>query len=228
MAAAACYAAGAGRRAAFFFPAAALHAATLAAHYRAEPRFDFGVSLSAFMLLAAVVGWKQTRPPLSRPALLVLAGASVFAPLAFFAPKPPPPAAALVHIAPAMLAYAFALLAALQSADLWRAEWARRRLEDEPTPLLTLESQCFRTAAAAFVLLSLTLPSGLLFGGAPPHKTLFAGLTWLAFGGLLCGRRFWGWRGQTARRWLAAGTLFLILSYFGTHFVLQVLLDRAG
>ncbi len=224
--AAASYAA-AWRRTVFFLPAAALHAATLAVHYRDSPRFDFGVSLSAFMLLAAVVGGGQTRPPFSRPALAALAGVSAFAPLAFFAAKPPPPLAALIHIAPAMLAYAFAALAALQSVDLWRAERAQRRLAAESPPLLTLESDCFRTLTRAFILLSLALASGFLAdGGAPPHKTLFAALTWLAFGGLLCGRRFWGWRGRTARRWLAAGMLFFILSYFGTHFVLQVLLNR--
>ncbi|MGI9305853.1 MAG: cytochrome c biogenesis protein CcsA [Gammaproteobacteria bacterium] len=220
----------AGRRAAFFWPAAALHAATLAAHYRAEPRFDFGVSLSAFMLLTAAVGWKQTRPPLSQPALLALAGFSVFAPLLFFAPKAPPPPAALAHIVPAMLAYAFAVLAMLQSMDLWRAEWAQRRLAAAAaTPLLTLESACFRTLARAFILLSLTLLSGWLAGGengAPSHKIIFAALTWLAFGGLLCGRYFWGWRGRVARWWLAAGLLFFVLSYFGTHFILQVILNR--
>lgn len=226
--AAACYAA-ACRKPALFWPAAALHAATLAVQYHAMPRFDFGVSLSAFMLLAALVGWRGVRPPFSRPALFILAGLSALAPLAFVADKPPPPPAALIHIAPAMLAYAFAALAALQGADLWRAERARRNLRAEETPLLTLESDCFRTLARAFVLLTLALASGFWAdGGAPLHKTLFAALTWLAFGALLCGRKFRGWRGGTARKWLAAGMLFFVLSYFGTHFVLQILLGRAA
>ena len=227
IAAAACYAA-TFRRAAFFWAAAALHAAALAAHFYDTPRFDFGMALSAFMLLTAALGWRQTRRPLPQKALVILAGVCSFAPLVFFSAKPPPEAAALAHILPAMLAYAFAVLAALQSIDLWRAEWARRRLAASSPPLLTLEAECFRNLTRAFILLSLTLLSGFLAGDAPPHKTLFAALTWLAFGGLLCGRRFWGWRGRTARWWLAAGLLFFVLSYFGTHFVLQVLLNRPG
>lgn len=228
MAAAACYAA-AFWRGAFFWAAAALHAASLAAQFGGAPRFDFGIALSAFMLLAGVIGRAQTRRPLPQNALAVLAAVCSFAPLFFQTAKPPPPLLALAHILPAMLAYSFAVLAALQSADLWRAEKARRRLAASSSPpLLVLEADCFRSVARAFILLSLALVSGFWAGDAPLHKTLFAALTWLAFGGLLCGRHFWGWRGRTALGWLAAGMLFFVLSYFGTHFVLQVLLNRAA
>lgn len=213
-----------------FWPAAAAHLLTLAAHSSIAPRFDFGMSASSFMLAAAAVGRMRSPRPLPQTTLAVLAAAASLAPLWFEAPKPLPTAAAWAHIAPAALAYAFALSAALQSADLWLAERRRRALADSGAPpLLSLEDASFRDIAAAFLLLSLALVSGALLGadgGAPAHKIVFAVLSWLVFGGLLLGRRIRGWRGRTARAWLAAGLLFLILSYFGTHFVLQVILGR--
>lgn len=217
------------RRPVLLWAAAVLHCATLAAHYHEAPRFDLGMSASAFMLLTVAVGWRKTRP-FTQTVLLLLACAAMFAPLAFAAARPPPSAAAWTHIAPAMLAYSFSLLAMLQWLDLWKAEQAQRRLTatSEP-PLLTLEAGCFRTLAAAFVLLSAALISGFLIGGdTPAHKLLFAALSWLTFGALLLGRKLRGWRGRAAQWWLAVGLLFFLLSYFGTHFVLQVLLGRTS
>ena len=208
-----------------------MHGATLAAHYWAQPRFDISVSISAFMLLTAIVGRYRLSRRASWTLLLAFSAAAMMAPLLFVAPKPPPPPQAFAHILPAMLAYSFAVLAMLQWADLLRVEHARRRLEeDSAPPLLALEAECFRTLFMAFVLLSAALLTGFLLspGGAPAHKTLFAVLAWLSFGGLLLGRRLRGWRGHIARRWLSVGFLFFILSYFGTHFVLQVLLGRTA
>lgn len=218
------------RRPLFFAPAVCLHAATLAAHLHDAPRFDLGISASVFMLLSVIVARQKIRRPPSATVLFALTVAGMCAPLLLFSPKPPPPLRALPHIAPAMLAYSFVLLAMLQWLDLRRAEHDRRLLrETSAPPLLTLETECFRTLKIAFVLLSLVLISGFAVGGeTPAHKLIFASLSWLTFGGLLAGRRFRGWRGRTARRWLAAGLLFFILSYFGTYFVLQVLLGRAG
>ncbi|MGI9297258.1 MAG: cytochrome c biogenesis protein CcsA [Gammaproteobacteria bacterium] len=229
IAAGACYAL-ARRRTNFFLPAIFLHFAALAADMHWMPRFDVGISASAFMLMTALAATRKIRREPSRAILLALAAAGMFAPLLFAADVPPPPLRALPHILPAMLAYSFSLLAMLQFLDLWRAERDRRLLrETSAPPLLTLEAECFRTLAVAFALLSAALLSGFIVGGDPPaHKLLFAVLSWLTFGGLLAGRRLRGWRGRAARRWLAAGLLFFLLSYFGTHFVLQVLLGRAS
>jgi ABC-type uncharacterized transport system permease subunit len=58
------------------------------------------------------------------------------------------------------------------------------------------------------------------------HKTVLSVMAWLVFGGLLLGRRVWGWRGQKAIRWTLSGFLLLILAYFGSKFVLELLLNR--
>jgi len=100
-------------------------------------------------------------------------------------------------------------------------------------PLLTMETLLFRIIAAGFVLLTLTIASGVLFSeelfGRPArlsHKTVFGVLSWLIFGALLGGRWFYGWRGRTAVRWTLAGFLTLVLAYIGSKFVLEVILGR--
>ena len=100
-------------------------------------------------------------------------------------------------------------------------------------PLLTMEQLLFRIIAAGFVLLTLTLASGILFSealfGKPmsfTHKTVFGILSWIIFAALLAGRALYGWRGRVAMRWTLAGFLSLVLAYIGSKFVLEVLLQR--
>ena len=100
-------------------------------------------------------------------------------------------------------------------------------------PLLTMETLLFRIIAAGFVLLTLTIASGVLFSeelfGKPArfsHKTVFGVVSWLIFAALLGGRMVYGWRGRTAVRWTLAGFLTLILAYIGSKFVLEVILGR--
>ena len=49
----------------------------------------------------------------------------------------------------------------------------------------------------------------------------------LIFAVLLCGRHVWGWRGKRALRLTLTGFSLLILAYFGSRFVVEVLLGRA-
>ena len=49
---------------------------------------------------------------------------------------------------------------------------------------------------------------------------------WAVLGILLAGRWRFGWRGRTAIRWTFAGYAILMLAYFGSKLVLEVLLDR--
>lgn len=100
-------------------------------------------------------------------------------------------------------------------------------------PLLTLETLLFRIIGVGFVLLTLTIASGVLFSdelfGKPArltHKTVFGMLSWFIFAALLGGRVFYGWRGRTAVRWTLAGFLTLVLAYIGSKFVLEVILGR--
>ncbi|MET0682717.1 MAG: cytochrome c biogenesis protein CcsA [Casimicrobiaceae bacterium] len=145
---------------------------------------------------------------------------------------------AAAHVAVALVSYAMFLVAALQALVLMGLEKRLRRRLPEPDaaavpPLLTLERFLFRLIAVGFMLLTLTLVSGMLFTeqlfGKPlvfNHKSVFSVLGWFTFGALLLGRWRYGWRGRVALRWIIAGTVFVFLAYLGSKFVLEVLLGR--
>ncbi|MEO7726207.1 MAG: cytochrome c biogenesis protein CcsA [Burkholderiales bacterium] len=147
-------------------------------------------------------------------------------------------AAFKAHLLIALLAYSLFTIASLHV--LLMALLERRlhtgklplALQSLP-PLLTMETLLFRIIAAGFVLLTLTLASGIvfseeLFGKALRfnHKTVFGILSWLIFAALLGGRRLYGWRGRIAVRWTLTGFLMLVLAYVGSKFVLEVILGR--
>ena len=147
------------------------------------------------------------------------------------------------HVAVAVLAYStltiaafHAVLMALQEARLHTRTaaggWLGSALDQLPA-LLTMEKLLFRVIWIGFILLSLTVLSGVvfseqLFGSALrlDHKSVFALLSWLLFAALLAGRRYQGWRGKTALRFTLAGFATLALAYVGSRFVLEVVLHR--
>jgi ABC-type uncharacterized transport system permease subunit len=97
-------------------------------------------------------------------------------------------------------------------------------------PLLRLERLTFQFVTAGFVVLSVAIVLGWTATDAWrwDHKTVFSVLGWLVFAGLMAGRRFFGWRGRRATRWVYAGAALLLLAYVGSHFVLEVLLKRGA
>ena len=142
-----------------------------------------------------------------------------------------------LHAWLALLAYAALAVAALLALMLWAQERALRRREFHGwlralPPLVELETLLFRTVAVGFVLLTATLLTGVLFvqdllAQQLVHKTVLSVLSWLIFGGLLLGRWRRGWRGTTAVRWTLVAMALLVLSYFGSKFVLELVLGVA-
>jgi ABC-type uncharacterized transport system permease subunit len=142
----------------------------------------------------------------------------------------------LLHAWCALLAYATLGIAALLALLLWAQERALRRREFHGwlralPPLTELELLLFRTIAVGFALLTATLLTGVLFvenlfAQHLVHKTVLSVLSWLAFGGLLLGRWRRGWRGATAVRWTLVAMALLLLAFFGSKFVLEVVLER--
>lgn len=142
------------------------------------------------------------------------------------------------HIAAAMLAYSLFTIAALHAVLISLVEkrlhhGAMPRILQNLPPLMTMETLLFRMIAIGFVLLTLTLASGLLFseqifGKAWQfnHKVLFGFISWGVFAVLLWGHRTYGWRGRVAVHWTVSGFLFLVLAYLGSKFVIEVLLHR--
>jgi len=142
------------------------------------------------------------------------------------------------HILIAMLAYSLFTIAALHAVLMAVVE---RRLHHAAMPsaltnlppLLTMEKLLFRVIWVGFVLLTLTLISGVIFSEEVfgqalklTHKTVFGFISWGVFAALLAGRQLYGWRGRIAIRWTLAGFVLLLLAYIGSEFVLRVILGR--
>ena len=140
----------------------------------------------------------------------------------------------LLHAWLALLSYATLAIASLLAIFLWGQERALRRREFHRwlralPPLTELETLLFRTITLGFALLTATLLTGVLFvddllDQHLVHKTTLSVLSWLAFGALLVGRWRFGWRGTTAVRWTLAAMILLLLSFFGSKFVLEMVL----
>lgn len=142
-----------------------------------------------------------------------------------------------LHIALALAAYAALSLATVQALLVRHQEQALRRHQPPLwgrialPPLSTTEQQLFRWIQVGFVLLSLTLLSGILFirdwfTQHLVHKTVLTLFAWVVFGVLLLGHLTQGWRGRQAARWTLAGMILLLLAFFGSKFVLEVVLQR--
>jgi ABC-type uncharacterized transport system permease subunit len=100
-------------------------------------------------------------------------------------------------------------------------------------PLIEIENFLFNINKIGFILLTITLLSGILFSeqlfGTPlqfNHKTVFSILAWLIYGLLLVGKRLYGWRGRNSIYISLTAFVFLLLSYLGSKFVLEIILHR--
>ncbi len=200
-----------------FFYAASLIALTaallLALATLFEPVDNLGIGV--FPLAAASIGMI-----LLRPERLILTDASSWQ--------------LDTHILTSLLAYSILGLAVIQAILL--AIQDRHLLNRQPggfiralPPLALMESLLFQMIAVGFTLLTLSLITGALFledifAQHLVHKTVLSIMAWLIFGILLWGRWRFGWRGRTAVRWTIGGFIFLMLAYFGSKFVLELVL----
>lgn len=98
---------------------------------------------------------------------------------------------------------------------------------------MVMESLLFKVITLGFILLTLTVGSGMIFSeqifGKPlafSHKVIFSIASWFIYAGLLYGRYRHGWRGLKAIRWTLVGFGLLVLSYIGSRVVLELLLHR--
>ncbi len=224
-----------------------LHGGLLYRDIFAVGSFNLGIfyALSAILWLTALIYWLATlRHQLHSLQAFVLPPAALFVLLsAINIQSYAPPAENtstlfIAHVAIAILAYSLFTFAALHALLMAVVE---RRLHNKSTliklpsfpPLMVMESLLFKVISFGFVLLTLTVFSGILFSeeifGEPlqfTHKIVFSIASWCIYAWLLYGRFRHGWRGKTAIRWTLFGFALLLLAYVGSHFVMQVLLNK--
>ncbi len=225
-----------------------IHGITLAHEIFADGgmRFGFSVSLSMMIWLAIALYWIEslsTRMEGLQMLGLPLAAVCVLLPALLPGQPLHVNSDSLIfrsHLLIAMLAYSLFTLAALHALLMAVAE--RQLHKGRLSPLLarlpalmTMEALLFSLINVGFLLLTLTVVSGVffsekLFGKALSfdHKTVFGLISWFIFAALLLGRHLRGWRGRLALRWTLSGFVALMLAYVGSRFVIEVILGRAA
>jgi ABC-type uncharacterized transport system permease subunit len=142
-----------------------------------------------------------------------------------------------LHIFISLLAYSLLTLATLQALLL---SYQNRHLHNHrPGGLIRIlpslqemERMLFQFITVGFVLLTIALGTGFLyldniFAQHLVHKTILSFAAWIIFGILLWGHWQFGWRGKLAVRWTVGGFIVLMLAYFGSKLVLELILGQA-
>ncbi|MDX1496066.1 MAG: cytochrome c biogenesis protein CcsA [Salinisphaeraceae bacterium] len=205
--------------------------------------FGFGPALSLFAWQCALfVLLASFTRPLHHLGLVVYPTAAAAVTTLWFLPTTSPgeaftggvPLAA--HILLSLLAYGLLTIAAVQALTLLLQDRGLRQHHIPPwlqrlPALETMEQLLFQIITLGFLLLSLSLFSGLLFlddlfAQHLVHKTVLSFVAWLIFAILIWGRWQFGWRGRKAIHWTLGGYSGLILAYFGSKWVLEVILNQ--
>ncbi|MEJ2532892.1 MAG: cytochrome c biogenesis protein CcsA [Halioglobus sp.] len=142
----------------------------------------------------------------------------------------------LLHIGASILAYAVLTLAAAQAALVAVQDYQLKHrhtlgiIQILP-PLQLMETMLFELLWVGVILLTVSIVSGVIFiddifAQHLVHKTVLTIIAWLLFSVLLWGRHQLGWRSQTAVRLTLAGFALLMLAFFGSKLVLELLLQR--
>ncbi|MEO0368729.1 MAG: cytochrome c biogenesis protein CcsA, partial [Pseudomonadota bacterium] len=131
--------------------------------------------------------------------------------------------------------YSFVTLGALQALLYYVQEsrikhHADTRLLELLPPLETMESSIFKLVTIGFVLLSVTVLSGVFFSqqlfGSPfefNHHNVLAVAGWIAIAVVLSSRVLFKLRGSQSMRWVLGGFVCIQLSYFGTKLIFEIL-----
>jgi ABC-type uncharacterized transport system permease subunit len=203
---------------------------------------EFLNALSMVALLVAAILFSATlKRPLENLAIAVLPATAASLILTRFIPHQakiaaPANSAIEIHILISLLAFSLLSIAVLQAILLSIQD---RHLHNRHPggliralpPLQLMEHLLFQLIAIGFLFLSMSLISGFLFledifAQHLVHKTVLSTAAWLIFATLLWGRWQYGWRGRIAIRWTVGGGIFLLLAYFGSKLVLELLLKQ--
>lgn len=226
------------------FVAVALHGALLYAGIVTDDGLHLG-----FFDVASLVAWVAAlllivgamRRPLDNLGLLVLPLAALLILPGVIWPEAHPVGVERnlgteAHVLVSVLAFALLTIAACQSVLLAYQDYrlSHKRpggLVQVLPPLKIQEELLFQLIALGFFALTLSLGTGVAFvddmlAQHLAHKTVLSVMAWVIFGVLLWGRWRYGWRGRTAVRLSLVGFAVLSLAYFGSKFVLELVLER--
>jgi ABC-type uncharacterized transport system permease subunit len=144
--------------------------------------------------------------------------------------------AEVAHILLSVLAYSVLTLGTAQAAVLYLQNYQLRNrpfnaLFKTLPPLQTMEGMLFEMLAVGWLLLGAAIITGFiffedLFAQHLVHKTVLSIIAWVLYSIVLTGHYLLGWRGNVAIRFTLGGFVALALAYFGSKFVLEIVLHR--
>lgn len=200
---------------------------------------NFVISLSAFAWLAIVIlGSATLRLRVANLGLVLFPFSIIAITLTFTIPLPHTESmytpGQQTHIVLALLAYGCLTIGAVQALVTVAQHRRLRRhvltMQSGWQPIETMEHLLFLFIRVGFVLLTLVLLTGFLFTNnldAPGilHKVVLTVVAWVLLLALLLGRHVAGWRGAKACNLALLSYFFVVLAYFGTHFVIEFLVS---
>lgn len=194
------------------------------------------------LAIVVIVLASSLRRPVDNLFVLIFPFATLTVLLAVFkegayAPRADLSGGIVTHILLSVAAYGLLTVAAFQAALLSFGDYELKHrnlgvLKRLP-PLQTMESLMFELITFGLIFLSLSIATGFVYfdSGLSQdgliHHTVITLAAWAVFATLLWGRFQLGWRGAVASRWTIAGFALLVLGYFGSKLVLEVILGRA-
>ena len=200
----------------------------------------FKVSSLFFVVINAVVWLSSLKKPLHNLYLGLLPLSLMAVAISLFFSSPITKADALspgilAHILLSILAYSLLTIATLQAVLL---SYQNRKIRSKHPgsimglmpPLQTMETLLFELVWGGILFLTLSIVTGFLFvddfmAQKLSHKAVFSIISWVIYATLLTGRHFMGWRGKIAIRWVVGGFIALMIAYFGSKLVLEVILS---
>lgn len=224
--------------------ATALHGITISKATQDYLAFNFGFFNIASLiscLISLLLLLTATNKPVEKLGIAIFPIAALMLGLDLFFPESSASAQQYsgpmyIHILTSIIAFSLLNIAALQAILLAIHEQqlrnhAPRRLFLRLPPLQTMETLLFQMIATGLIFLSIALSSGFifienLFAQHLAHKTILSILAWVIFSGLMFGRIRYGWRGKSAVKWTLIGFGLLLLAYFGSKLVLELILHK--
>jgi ABC-type uncharacterized transport system permease subunit len=202
----------------------------------------FKIAALLFLVINLACITSLTRRPLQNLLIALFPLSALAVLVSTFAPDTAPVLSQLsggmiLHISSSILAYAVLTLAAIQAAVLalqdhqLKQRHTRGIIQILP-PLQLMENMLFELLWIGLVLLTIAIVSGAvfvdnLFAQHLVHKTVLTVAAWLLFATLLWGHYQLGWRSRTAVRFTLTGFVLLMLAFFGSKLVLELILHRA-
>ncbi|MDG2046562.1 MAG: cytochrome c biogenesis protein CcsA [Halioglobus sp.] len=201
--------------------------------------FKVAALISLVINMACVTS--LTRRPLQNLLVVLFPLSALTVLVATFAPDTIPlqarlSAGMILHISSSILAYAILTLAAIQATVLALQD---HQLKNRQTrgivkvlpPLQLMEAMLFELLWIGVVLLTIAIASGAvfiddIFKQSLVHKTTLTIAAWLLFSTLLWGHYQLGWRSHTAVRFTLVGFGLLVLAFFGSKLVMELILHR--